>query len=231
MTTSERRIQYPLFEGLGREELAPIHDCLTKRHFAKGAYLYYPGTPGLSLYLVESGLVRLFFTNTKGDEFMLNLAPPGSTVGLPLLPDDKVRLSGACAQQESVVSILSREDAFRFMRSSPQFMHNIYMEMTSNLRKLTLYAQAHTILDINARLASLLVYQAVNNPNHGTGDLELSLSQSEIAGWVGASRGRVNRALHTMQEQGLVRLAGPQIFIQDLARLVKMAEGLLTYTV
>jgi CRP/FNR family transcriptional regulator len=223
--------EYPLFAGLNEDELASISICLTKRHFAKGAYLYYPGNPGLSMYLVESGLVRLFFANTRGEEFLLNLIRPGSTVGLPLLPDDHVRLTGAAAQQDSVVLILSREDMFKFMQSSSQFMQNIYLEMTSSMRRLTLYAQAHTMLDISARLASLLVYQSVNNQNISAGDIELPLSQAEIAGWVGASRGRVNRTLSKMQQQKLIRLDGSKIFVNDLPNLMKMAEGLLTYWV
>lgn len=58
--------EYPLFAGLDETELAYPSACLSKRAFAKGAYIYYPGNPSLNTYLVETGLVRLFFYQCRG---------------------------------------------------------------------------------------------------------------------------------------------------------------------
>jgi CRP/FNR family cyclic AMP-dependent transcriptional regulator len=185
----------------------------------------------LSMYLIESGWVRLFFADVRGQEYLLNMFGPRACVGLPLLPDDQVRLAGAAAQQETVALVLGRDDVFDFMQRFPQFMQNIYLEMTSSLRKLTLYAQAHAILKLDGRLASLLLYQAMNGPSTGTNEIELALNQAEIASWVSVSRGRINQALSKMQERNLIQLEGQKIILLDLQGLAKMAEGLLTYWV
>jgi CRP/FNR family cyclic AMP-dependent transcriptional regulator len=223
--------KYPLFAGLSEAELAALAPCIIKRTFGRGAYLFHPGNPGLSMYLIESGWVRLFFADVRGQEYLLNMFGPRACVGLPLLPDDQVRLAGAAAQQETVALVLGRDDVFDFMQRFPQFMQNIYLEMTSSLRKLTLYAQAHAILKLDGRLASLLLYQAMNGPSTGTNEIELALNQAEIASWVSVSRGRINQALSKMQERNLIRLEGQKIILLDLQGLAKMAEGLLTYWV
>lgn len=222
---------YPLFKNLGEAELGTLAGCLVKRTFGKGAYLFYPGNPGQSMYLIESGWVRLFFADARGQEYLVNIVGLRSCVGLPLLPDDRVRFAGAAAQQETVVLAFAREDMFDFMKRSLQFQQNIYLEMANNIRKLTLYSQAHTILQLNGRLASLLIYLALNGPSTGTDEINLALTQAEIASWVGVSRGRINRTLGKMQGANLIRMDGQKITILNMQGLAKMAEGLLTYGV
>ena len=58
MLTEDQIRKYPFFEGLNGAELARLANILTKRSFARGAYVFYPGSPGANAYLVESGLVK-----------------------------------------------------------------------------------------------------------------------------------------------------------------------------
>jgi CRP-like cAMP-binding protein len=222
---------YSLFAGLSEIELTQLAPYLSKRTFGKGAYLYHPGNPSLYLYLVESGQVRIFFSDSRGQEYFLNIVGPHSSLGQPLLPDDKVRMTGAAAQKETVVLILSREDMFAFMKRSVQFMQNIYMDLAANARRLTIYAQAHTILRVDERLASLLLFQALNRKSSDRDEIVLPLTQSEVASWVGSSRGQINRALSKMQKADLIRLEGQQILVLDVQGLAKMAERLNVYQV
>lgn len=220
---------YPLFTGLNDAELASLAACLSKRTFARNAYLFYPGNPGLSIYLVESGLVRLFFCDARGQEFILNLVGPHSVIGLPMLQADQIRLAGAAALQTSVVLVLSWEDVTHFRERSPQFMHNIYKEMDASLRKLFIYARSLATMSLNERLAGMLLFQSGNDKSRGvTAELNLPLSQTELAGWVGASRGRFNRALSRFQQLGLIRVNGQKILILDRPGLERMTEGLYT---
>jgi CRP/FNR family transcriptional regulator, cyclic AMP receptor protein len=231
MPTADQLRQYPLFAGLSDEELAGIAPCIIKRAFAKGAYLFHPGSPGLSLYLIESGWVRSFFADVRGREYFLNYSGPRSVVGLPLLAEDQERLYGAAAYQETVALILGREDVFDFMKRSHPFMQNMFREMVNIIRRIGLYAQAHTILQLDGRLASLLIYMAMYGPSAGTNEIEITLTQAEIASWAGVSRGRTNQSLNKMQRRNLIRLNGHKIILLDLPGLAKMAEGLLTYSV
>jgi CRP/FNR family transcriptional regulator, cyclic AMP receptor protein len=175
--------------------------------------------------------VRIFFSDSRGQEYFVNIMGPRSSFGQPLLPDDKVRMTGAAAQQETVVLILSREDMFAFMARSAQFMLNIYMDLAATARRLTIYAQAHTLLRMDERLASLLLFQALNQKGSEKDEVELPLTQSEIASWVGGSRGHINRALSNMQQANIMQLEDNKILILDVQALAKMAEGVIFYPV
>ena len=218
---------YLLFAGLSENELSALAPCLSKRTFAKGAYLFYPGGPSLNIYLVESGLIRAFFTNSAGQEFLINLYGPRSIVGLLLLREDQTRLGGAAALQPSTVLVISQKDLNEFIQSNPRLMHNIYQAMDNEIRKLLLYARGMATISLPGRIATALLYLtqtlASDNPNV----LDLPVSQADFAALVGASRGALNRALGRLQQLGLIRVEGQKFIILDRTGLERMTEDLL----
>ncbi len=211
---------YPLLASLSDDELAAIAPKITKRAFAKGAYIYQPGSPGLNMYLVESGLVRMFFANQRGEEFLMNLVTPTDCFGTPLLMDNQARLVGAAAVRDTVVLALAREDVFDGMRRIPQFAVNIYVDISNKMRLLGGYLHGVTTLSVQGRLAKVFLHYSAPQTN----ELNLPISQGELAGMLASSRGRVNRALANMQAQGLIRMDGQKIYILDRAGLVKTSE-------
>jgi CRP/FNR family transcriptional regulator len=223
MVPVEQLRHYPLFANLNDVELARVAPLLTKRVFAQGAYIYYPGNPALNSYLVESGMVRLFITNAAGEEFLVNLIKPLELFGYPTLEDNQLRLLGAAVHRSATVLSIGRADFFEIMEVSPQFLHNVYLELSTSARKLLLHVRMLVTLSLNGRLATMILHLA------GDGEaqeriIELPFSQGVLAGWVGASRGRVNRALAQLQQMGLIELDGHKMVLLDRAGLELMAE-------
>lgn len=223
MLTTNQLGDYPLFKGLNDDELARLASLLTRRVLAKGAYLFYPGNPGQNTYLVESGKMRLFFTNAAGQEFLLNLVGPLETIGLPLLDDDQFRVIGAAAFQSSVILSISRDDLFKVADDSPQLMRNIYRELSISARKLLLHTRTLATVDLNGRLATILLRLSRKEGND-VNVIAMPLNQAELAGWIGASRGRLNRAIAQLQQKGLILVAEQEIEILDRPGLEKLTD-------
>ena len=197
---------------------------MTKRAFAKGAYIFYPGNPCLYTYFIESGLLRLFFVNTSGQEFLLNLIHPYNLFGFPLLGNDQFRLTGAAAYQPSVVLSISRDNLIQFMSESSKLMQNLYQELIINSRKLILHIRSLVTLSLLGRLAAMLLRLA-NLHEKQTQMIDMPLSQEELASWLGASRGRLNQALNQLQHQCLIQVDGQKILILDLKGLENLTEN------
>jgi CRP-like cAMP-binding protein len=219
--------EYPLFAGLSEDELSSLALCLSKRTFAKGAYLFHPGSPGLNVYLVESGLIRLFFTNAVGQEFLLDLVGPRSIVGLPILREGHTRLGGAAALQLSTVLVLSHENLDHFMQRYPRFLHNVHGWIDMGIRRLMMYARGLATISVQGRIATMLLNLTQNDGKGDQNELELPLSQVDIATWVGASRGALNRALSHLQQLELIHVDGHKFTILDRPGLQQMTEDLL----
>ncbi len=91
-----------------------------------------------------------------------------------------------------------------------------------------LHIQSLTCISLNGRLANLLLFLSTNGKNQETKkEIDLPLNQTEMASWLGASRGRLNRVLSRMQNLGLIYVDGQKINILDRQGLERMTEGLL----
>ncbi len=218
---------YPLFAGLSEEEFVVLAHCLTRRILAKGAYLFHPGHPILNMYLVESGLVRVFFNDSRGQEFMLHLIGPGSMVGLPIMRENQTRMLGAAAVAPSVALVIAQQELLRFVQCSPQLNRNIYGLVSAGIEDLLLHVRSLVTLDVNGRLAALFLYLSRDDPKSQR-EINLPLSQTDLAGWIGVSRGSLNRALNHLQELGLIHMEGQKMIILDRPGLERAAEGLIT---
>jgi len=228
MTAIGQLHEYSLFAGLGEAELACQAGCLSKRSFARVAYLYQAGNPAMNIYLVETGLVRLFYTDTNGREILLELVGPHATVGLPMFRTDQTRAAGAAALLPSVLLVLSQQDLNYYGPLYPCLMHNIYREMDNGLRRLMAYARGLATLSLNGRLATLLLYLSRYGKNQGGKDeIELPLSQADMAGWCGVSRGHLNRGLARLQQLGLIRIEGQRFILLDRPGLQRLADELI----
>lgn len=225
MSNVQQLGDYPLFTGLSEAELAQIAARLSKRTYGKGAYLYHPGNPAMNFHLVEAGLVRLFFTDVHGQEYLLELVGPGSMIGVPLLYEDQLRALGAAAVVPSVVLALPQQDMVRFAQRFPRLMHNIYRTLDISMRRMMKFIQTLIILGVDGRLAALILYLSDLNTGQGEpNEFEAPVSQAELARWLGASRGHLNRALNRLQQLGLIRVEGQQFTILNRRGLQQITE-------
>ena len=223
MLTIDSLQNFSLFEDLSTDDLAHLLPHIHKRAVARGVYLFYPSSPISNTYLVVSGLVRLFFTNAHGQEFLLNLVRPGKVFGLPVLQEDQVRLLGASAYQDSVVLCIASGQLLEYMPAMPRLGINLYREASTSARDLLIHARALVTLPLNARLAFLLLRIS---QTWQTGDcMDLPINQTELGDWLGASRGRVNRTLNELENLDLIRREGnARILVLDRAGLEGLAK-------
>ncbi len=78
-----------------------------------------------------------------------------------------------------------------------------------------------TALDVVGRVAHRLVELAerYGEPVDGGIQINLLISQRELAGWVGSSREAVNKALQQFQRRGLIAAERRHLVVLDLAGL------------
>ncbi|HNT55420.1 MAG TPA: Crp/Fnr family transcriptional regulator [Anaerolineaceae bacterium] len=213
--------RYPFFKGLNEAELQALAAGMTKRAYHKNAYIYHQGNPAVNMYLIESGLVRLFFCNPAGDEFILNLMRPGDAIGHALTMDSQIRLLGAAAQLPTVLLCIPGETLLGVLETSRQLALNLAQEFAVMQKKLLLHYQAQVLVGLEGRTALLLLHIGEGEKD----ELDLPISQSELAGWLGVSRGRLNGAITRFQKLGLIRLEGSRVTILDRPGLARLAEG------
>ena len=133
--------------------------------------------------------------------------------------------TGAAALLPATILVLSQENLAQFVARFPRLMSNIYVGMDIALRKLMSHLQSQVSLSVNGRLAGLLLYlnEIVKKQGWTPDEIDLPLSQADLAGWIGASRGHLNHALADLQKAGLIRLEAQKIILLDSPGLRQMS--------
>jgi len=212
--------ELPLFAGLRDEELEALSLCLGRRVFGRGVFIFHKDSPGQMLYIVESGLVRLFVISDAGQEISLNVCGPGEVFGELAVLDGRPRSAGAVALETTVTRTLQREDLLSFLGKCPCLARNLIELLTTRLRYTTRYVEDLAFLDVNSRVAArLLDLASRRGVQRGGIEIELCLTQAELATWVVASRESVNKVLVTFRARGWIAIDGQEITILDRRQL------------
>ncbi len=209
----------PLFQGLSDAELAALSACLVKHTFGKGVFIFHKDSPGQTLYVIEAGRVRIFVVSESGQEITLNVYGPGEVVGEIGFLDGRPRSAGAVALTAVTVLALRREDFYSQLEAHPRLATRIIELLAGRLRYTTAYAESLAFLDVNGRVAARLLELSdrfgARSPDGCGQELDLRLTQAELASWVASSRETVNKVLTSFREQGLIELAGQKITVLD----------------
>jgi CRP/FNR family cyclic AMP-dependent transcriptional regulator len=215
-----------LFAGLSDQELEVLADSLGKRTFGKGMIIFHKGSPGQTLYIIESGKVRIFILSESGQEISVNIYGPGDVFGELSLLDGLPRSAGAVALERTVTYTLHRDDFLRHLEAYPRMAKSIMEVLSTRLRYTTIYAESLSFLDVYGRVAAKLLeladrYGLRNDGKDGINGIEINLrlTQAELATWVAATRESVNKVLGTFRDQGLIQVEGQRITILDMPGL------------
>jgi CRP/FNR family cyclic AMP-dependent transcriptional regulator len=212
----------PLFAGLSDQDLDALAGSLGKRTFAKNMIIFHQGSLGQTLYIVESGKVRIFLLSESGQETTLNIYGAGDVFGEFSLLDGLPRSAGAVAMEKTVTLTLSRKDFMRHLEACPRMAVNIMQLLTLRLRFTTAQTESLAFLDVYGRVAMRLLDLAGRyGTEKGSIELDLHLTQAELATWVAATRESVNKVLGAFRDQGLIAVEGQTITILDPEGLKK----------
>lgn len=98
--TADFLASVPLFGSLPRGMLLELADAVHHRIYHRDEFLYYQGDPGIGLFLVRSGSVRLLVEDRDGQLHEIRTAGEGEAVGVEGIVGD-----GRLRRRESVQSV------------------------------------------------------------------------------------------------------------------------------
>jgi CRP/FNR family cyclic AMP-dependent transcriptional regulator len=219
-----------IFAELPDDVLARLAEGSVTRTYRRNQFLWYQGDEGARLVVVASGLLKVVISSEHGDEVVLTTLGPGETLGELALLDGSPRSAAAIAVEPTTVVTLSRETVLELLSQHPSVLDALLRSLGGLVRRLTEQAGDLVFLDLSGRVAKLLLHLADahgNGSGSGSGSavVNLGLSQSDLAGMVGATRPAVNRVLQSMASRGLIAVDGQVIKLLDVAALRRRAEA------
>src|ERR1051325_9251334 len=117
--TLEELRSVPLFASLDDKAASELRNLLELREVAGGTALFRLGDTGDSMYLIESGRVRISIKDADGSDVTLAELAVGDFFGEMAILDGKPRAADVTVVEDARFAILSRENFLSFVRSNP----------------------------------------------------------------------------------------------------------------
>lgn len=198
----------PLFFDLHPAELATLGTLLRCRTVPPETVVMREDEPGEAVFIIANGFVRVQVHQADGASTILAILGPNEIVGEMSLVDRLGRSATVVAHESSTHYSMSRATFWTCLRTMPTLTYNLAGILSRRLRSANEQIEAFATLSVEARVArQLLVFAEEYGEVLDCGVcIPFRLSQSEVAGMVGASRVRVNQALVDYRRQGYVSL-------------------------
>ncbi|AXG82663.1 Crp/Fnr family transcriptional regulator [Streptomyces paludis] len=215
---------------VGESVWAELLALCYQRHHVAGSTLLRQGERGTHVLAVHSGVAKVIRRERNGDLKLLAFRGPGEILGEVAVLDDGMRSASVQTISDCVVGVMGKKDFLQFVTTHDLFPVLVRYALT-RLRESDL---ARSGGDVLGRLAAVLVDLAVSSGNPATEptnstesgrSVELDLTRSELAQYLGTSRNTVTAALADL-EYAEVRAARKRIVISDLSALRRAAVNL-----
>lgn len=163
-----------------------------------------------SIYLIQSGRVKVFLCSADGKELDLNVLGPGDYFGEMTL-DHGPRSASVATLERSELAII-RQSAFRkFVGENPEFAMQLILKLIARTRGLLKSVKSLALLDVSHRVARLLLEMATEED--GKLIITQKLSKRDIANRVGSTREMASRVFKDLVSSGYIELENKRITI------------------
>ena len=202
-----RRVE--LFEHLTDRQLALLAAQARELSFRRHAVLMTEGDAGESMYVLTSGLVKVFVGDEDGRELVIHHEGPGAVIGDIALLDDEPRSASVAALEKSTALMIGKEAFLGCLRENPEMGINIIRSLTRRLRLATDGSRSLALDNVYRRLADKL--QELAEEENGAPTLPKRHSHQELANMIGASREMVGKVMSELVKGEYVELRDGRI--------------------
>ncbi len=213
-----------LFRGLAAATIERIASLAARRTYEQGAVVFMRGDPGDSLCGVVSGRVRISASRAGGREVFLNIMGPGDAFGEIGLLDGKPRTASATALDRTELIIIRRERFLQLLVDEPPVAMHLIQLLCERVRWTAQLTEDSALLGVPARIATRLLSLARLNGREPADGAKLTLSQEELAQFLGLSRQVINQHLQAWKQQGWIASGRGSITLADIRSLESLAR-------
>jgi CRP-like cAMP-binding protein len=207
-----------LFKDLTEDELDGIVAAARSRELRRGDVLFAEGDQPTELFVVDEGRIAMTQRSIDGRESVIALMERGDMFGEMPLFDGLGRSTEARALEKSRVTSIGYDAVRSLYESRPGLLWNVVAVLSQRLRSTDAALADSVFLDVTGRTAKRLLELAGDQDS-----FVLPITQEELAGMVGASRERVNKAIASFVRLGWIDQRDRRYQITDREQLTRRA--------
>ena len=208
-----------VFEEFTDDELEELARSSTKQVLRRGDVVFYENDEPDALYVVVDGRIAISNRSPDGRESVVALMERGEAFGEMGLFDELGRSAEARALEQSTVVQIRYEPIRTIYTHRPDLLWSVVALLAGRIRMMDGALADAVFLDVTGRTAKRLLELAGD-----ADEFMLPVTQEELAGMVGASRERVNKAIASFVRLGWIEQADRRYRITDRDQLTRRAR-------
>lgn len=208
----------PLFDALERNVFSVVcRKAAIKKHYRRGETLFCQGDTSDTLFLIKEGSFKLTRLTEDGKEVILEVAGTGRVLGAAALFREGVQPATAIALEDSRVCALSRERLETVIRANPDLAMQVINSLGNSLYSAWEQAAELRTGTTEERILNLFIRLAAEHGEpcaEGT-KIRVSLTQQEIADFVGVSRVMAAQVIKKLEQRNYLLRNGKYYILRD----------------
>ena len=190
MDTAELLAKSELFSALDGDAVEKIAAATRPLSLRRNELVFSEGDIATDMYVVRSGRIAIANRSSDGRESVMALMENGDLFGEMSMFDGDPRSADARALEPSELVEVPFQPVRDVLEERPQLLWSVVQLLVRRLRSTDEALADSVFLDVPGRTAKRLLELAA-----GADEFVLPVTQEELAGMVGASRERVNKAI------------------------------------
>lgn len=228
-TMSDKRAYWhlkkdPVLGRLPEESLKQLSEDAEFLEDRKRSVVYMPGDPADSIYLIQSGRVKISRVTPDGKELTLSYRGESELFGEHAIFGGAAREEMAEVVDNVEMISIPAPMVHEFLRKHIDFTVSMLLLMQERRVALEQKMEDLAFKDVGSKLAELLLgFSEQHGIKHDDGTLiDIKVTHQEMANLIGATRETVSLTLSQLKRKKLINSQGRKIIIQNKDALQAM---------
>lgn len=192
--------------------------------YPPGAALFVEGQSCRGIYMLCRGRVKQSVTSSDGHTLILKISQPGEILGLNAAIAEIPYETTAETGQPCQVNFVKRTDFLKFLTEHGEASMHAAIQVGHECQQAYQQLRSFTMSSSSQRMARLILeWSQEGSGAAATHGIKVALTHDEIAQIIGMSRETVTRTLASFRKQGIAKLHGSTLLIQDISVIHRLA--------
>lgn len=208
-------MRWRLLADVPDEEVRRLLSVARRRTFRKGEVVFHRGDPADSLHLIAKGRFKIQVMTPLAQEATIAIRGPGDAFGEMAIVGEGAKRSATIEALERGETFCVLESDFRRLRREHPGVDRILIEfLATEVRLLNARLLEALYVPVDRRVVRRLA-ELADVYDSGESEVEIPLTQEELAGLAGTTRPTVNQVLRSLEAAGLLALGRGRTIVTD----------------
>jgi CRP/FNR family cyclic AMP-dependent transcriptional regulator len=218
-------VAFRLLAGIPEADARQLLAAATRRRFERGEVVFHRDDPADTLHVIGKGRFAVQVMTPLGDTATIAVRGPGEAFGETALLAARARRTATVRALEPAETFALGDEEFAHLRETfPALDRILFAFLAAELRRQNDLLLEALYLPVDRRLRRRLLELARIYGGNRDGEVEIPLTQAELAQMAGTSRATANQILRAEQERGTLRLGRGRVLLLDRTGLARRAR-------